>query len=132
MTSARLPPLWIADQVRNDGVAVTPSDPSVMCLFTLYSQCQALGQALIPLPSRERGMLACASMMAVVRHSPRKRESTGLGCTVIADLIRNPEGRRTRCVASSFWTRSRIHRVGQGRQQDKPTNSPSPLTGRGN
>ena len=46
------------------------------------------------------------------RHSPRKRESTEQGhCTVIADSIRNPEGR------------------GQGRQQDKPTNSPSPLMG---
>ena len=38
-------------------LSCSPSDPSVNGWVTLCSQCQALGQALIPLPSRERGIL---------------------------------------------------------------------------
>ena len=56
-TLVTLPPLWIADQVRNDG--------TMRCIvFTLCSQCQALGQALV-LSHQGRGgiwlvVLACS------------------------------------------------------------------------
>ena len=55
------PPLWIADQVRND--------VTMRCIvFTLCSQCQVLGQALIPLRSRERGF--CRLVWLVGRLTP--------------------------------------------------------------
>ena len=47
LTRVTLPPLWIADQVRNDGVVGLSCSPS----------------PLIPLPSRERGTEVVLSFM---------------------------------------------------------------------
>ena len=108
-------PLWIADQVRND---VTMRG----IVFTLCSQCQALGQALV-LSHQGRGglwRLGClvvspapplwiadqvrndgsGAVMLASRQYPQGGEgetSPKQPLTVIAGLIRNPEGR---CVAS--------------------------------
>ena len=51
-----LPPLWIADQVRND--------VTMRCIvFTLCSQCQALGQALILFHQGRGGLVGCVGLL---------------------------------------------------------------------
>ena len=65
---------------------------------------------------------------------PRRRESTARGTPhaphrhVIADLIRNPEGRTGR-TGPSYWLQGSIHSAGHTNKPTQPPESPSPLMG---
>ena len=77
------PHLCIAGQVRND--------VTMRCIvFTLWSQCQALGQALIPLSSRERGFgrLFCLVVCPAALWIPAYAGMTVMRCRNDGTMLR--------------------------------------------
>ena len=85
MTAARLLPLWIAGQVRNDGHPLVPVSRT------------GSPSPLIPLPSRD--------LCKTYRHSPRKRESTGK---------RNLRERPSACIIAVLLSFAKVSIKGEG------------------